>query len=297
MLNNNQPLFDVKATSNSNVRTTTCASSLNVLTKASDDLTIKSYFEGVHELLKSKGADAFCVNLDEVWPLAFERKDHAVRALTRDYFEGVDYTTQVPDNQVSPHVGENSLGGRPSVSYYLTVSCLEHLVARKERRVFEVYRQVFHQAMDNALSPSCMIEDKVARVEAWLREEKAHRAELAMKEEQVAQLTDAHTQTLKNNTELVEFITSMFVNRSLIAISLIAGNYGMGAHDFNLLLHDLGVQHKCSGTWVLNKKYVSQNYTQTLCVGKPWTGWTREGVTFLYTLLKKNGIVPLRERK
>ena len=297
MFNNNQPLFDVKATSNSNVRTTTCASSRNVLTKASDDVTIKSYFEGVHELLKSKGSDAFCVNLDEVWPLVYERKDCAVKALLRDYFEGVDYTTQVPDYQVFRRAEENPLGGRPSVSYYLTVSCLERLVACKERRVFEVYRQVFHQAMDNALSASCMIEDKVARVEAWLREEKAHRAELALKEEQVAQLTDAHSQTLKNNTELVEFITSMFENRSLIAISLIAGNYGMGAHDFNLLLHDLGVQHKCSGTWVLNKKYIGHNYTQTMCVGKPWTGWTREGVTFLYTLLKKNGISPLRERK
>lgn len=148
-----------------------------------------------------------------------------------------------------------------------------------------------------AHAPSCIIEDKVARVKAWLAEEEAHRAELAMKEERVGQLTDAHTQTLKNNNELVEFITSMFENRSLIAISLVAGNYGMGAHDFNLLLHDLGVQHRCSGTWVLNKKYIGHNYTQTMCVGNPWTGWTREGVTFIYTLLKKNGIVPLRERK
>ena len=300
MFNNKQPLFGVKATSNSNVRTTTCASSRNVLTKASDDVTIKSYFEGVHELLKSKGPDAFCVNLDEVWPLVYERKDDAVRALTKGYFEGVDYTIKADDTFRRNAELENQSvtdGWKVRKDYYLTVSCLEHLVARKERRVFEVYRQVFHQAMDNALSPSCMIEDKVARVEAWLREEKAHRAELAMKEEQVAQLTDAHTQTLKNNTELVEFITSMFENRSLIAISLVAANYGMGAHDFNLLLHDLGVQHKCSGTWVLNKKYVGHNYTQTLCVGNPWTGWTREGVTFLYTLLKKNGIVPLRERK
>lgn len=114
-----------------------------MLNKQADDLTIKSYFEGVHELLKSKGPDTFCVNLDEVWPLAFERKDVAVRALTKDYFEGVDYTTQVPDNQVFHRNVENPLGGRPSVSYYLTVSCLEHLIARKERRVFEVYRQVF----------------------------------------------------------------------------------------------------------------------------------------------------------
>ena len=290
MLNNNQPLFGVKATSNSNVRTTTCASSRNVLTKASDDVTIKSYFEGVHELLKSKGSDAFCVNLDEVWPLVYDTKGNCVSDLKTHFFQDVDYEVFIQKDK-------NPLGGRPSVSYYLTVSCLEHLVARKERRVFEVYRQVFHQAMDNALSPSCMIEDKVARVEAWLREEKAHRAELAMKDEQVAQLTNAHTQTLKNNTELVEFITSMFENRSLIAISLVAANYSMGAHDFNLLLHDLGVQHKCSGTWVLNKKYLGHNYTQSLCVGKPWTGWTREGVTFLYTLLKKKGIVPIRERK
>lgn len=79
------------------------------LNKQADDLTIKSYFEGVHELLKSKGSDAFCVNFDEVWPLAFERKDHAVRALTKDYFEGVDYTTQVPDNQTLPLMGSKIL--------------------------------------------------------------------------------------------------------------------------------------------------------------------------------------------
>ena len=51
------------------------------------------------------------------------------------------------------------LGGRPSVSYYLTVSCLEHLIARKERRVFEVYSQVFHQAMDNASSQPQVLRD------------------------------------------------------------------------------------------------------------------------------------------
>ena len=67
------------------------------LNKQADDLTIKSYFEGVHELLKSKGSETFCVNLDEVWPLAFERKDSAVKALLRGYFEGVDYTIKTDD--------------------------------------------------------------------------------------------------------------------------------------------------------------------------------------------------------
>lgn len=185
MFNNNQPLFGVKATSDSNVRTTTCANSLNVLTKTSDEVTIKSYFEGVHELLKTKGSDAFCVNLDDVWPLVYERKDVAVRVLTKDYFEGVDYIIKTDDTFHQTVELENQSvtdGWKVRKDYYLTVLCLEHLVARKERRVFEVYRQVFHQAMDNAQSASCMIEDKVARVKAWLAEEEAHMAELAMKE-------------------------------------------------------------------------------------------------------------------
>ena len=91
-----------------------------------------------------------CVNLDEVWPLVYERKDHAVRALTKDYFEGVDYIIKADDTlHINVELENQSVtdGWKVRKDYYLTVSCLEHLVARKERRVFEVYRQVFHQAM------------------------------------------------------------------------------------------------------------------------------------------------------
>ena len=122
-----------------------------MLNKQADDATIKSYFEGVHELLKSKGSDAFCVNLDEVWPLVYERKDNAIRALTKDYFEGVDYTIKTDDTFRQKAELENQSvtdGWKVHKDYYLTVSCLEHLVARKDRRVFEVYRQVFHQALE-----------------------------------------------------------------------------------------------------------------------------------------------------
>ena len=91
----------------------------------------------------------------------YERKVSAVKALFKDYFEGVDYTTQNVDNFASP-VGEaktDNRGGSNKVTYYLTVSCLEHLIARKERRVFEVYSQVFHQAMDNASSQPQVLRD------------------------------------------------------------------------------------------------------------------------------------------
>ena len=261
MISNNQSLFETKAVSKAT----------DQLMSVQTELTITSL---------------------EVAELTGKRHDHIIRDI-RSIISQLDEINL-------PNFGENSYTdsrNREQTCYRLTKEGCLCLVsgydANLRMKIINRWKELELQAH----TPSCMIEDKVARVEAWLREEKAHRAELAMKEEQVLQLTDAHTQTLKNNNELVEFITSMFENRSLIAISLIAGNYGMGAHDFNLLLHDLGVQHKCSGTWVLNKKYVGHNYTQTLCVGQPWTGWTREGVMFLYTLLKKNGIVPVRERK
>ena len=158
MSNNKQSAQNSKAVM-SNVRTTTCASSLNVLTKSSDDVTIKSYFEGVHELLKSKGPDAFCVNLDEVWPLVYERKDHAIRHLINgDYFEGVDFQA----SQKGKVVSINNLQNGINTTIMVTVPTLETLIARKERRVFEVYRQVFHQAMDNASSqPQISTKDKI----------------------------------------------------------------------------------------------------------------------------------------
>ena len=135
-----------------------------MLNKQADDLTIKSYFEGVHELLKSKGSEAFCVNLDEVWSLVYERKESAVKALLKDYFEGVDYTIKADDTiRLQAKLENQSVtdGWKVRKDYYLTVSCLEHLIARKERRVFEVYRQVFHQALEYSKLPDTELKQLV----------------------------------------------------------------------------------------------------------------------------------------
>lgn len=118
------------------------------LTKQSTAQEIKAYFEEVLRI--SRDSEEFPVNLDDVWPLVYSRKDKAVRALqTNDLFlQNVDY-------QVLPQNGENSgvlaqnggklQGGRPTDIYMLSVPCLEFFIARKVRPVFEVYRQVFHK--------------------------------------------------------------------------------------------------------------------------------------------------------
>ena len=63
----------------------------------------------------------FPVNLDEVWPLVYNRKDNAVRVLTENFIEGIDY-------QFVRKEAENPLGGRPAIEYRISVSCLEYLI-------------------------------------------------------------------------------------------------------------------------------------------------------------------------
>lgn len=108
-----------------------------ILSKESSCNELKSYFEAVLKL--SQSDNEFPINLNDVWMLAYPRKDHAVRFLKENFINGIDY-------QVIPQKGENPKGGRPTDEYMLTTSCLEYFIARKVRPVFEVYREVFHKA-------------------------------------------------------------------------------------------------------------------------------------------------------
>lgn len=94
----------------------------------------------------SKSDNEFPINLDEVWMLVYPRKDHAVRALEENFIKDVDYV-------VFPKNGENPNGGRPTNEYRLSVPCMEYFIARKVRPVFEVYRQVFHKAVQSFQVP------------------------------------------------------------------------------------------------------------------------------------------------
>lgn len=110
------------------------------LTKNSVSADIKLYFEEIVKLQAS--VNDFPVKLDDVWPLVYNRKDNAVKALVESglFIQDTDY-------QFFRQKAENSGKGRSSGEYYLSIPCLEYLIARKKREVFEVYRQVFHRAI------------------------------------------------------------------------------------------------------------------------------------------------------
>ena len=98
---------------------------------------IKNYFQYIFTLAKS--GEQYPVDLEDVYHLAYSRKDNAVKALVNDktFMQDVDY-------QVFLQNAENLFGGRPKEIYKLSIPCLEFFIARKVRPVFEVYRQVFH---------------------------------------------------------------------------------------------------------------------------------------------------------
>lgn len=93
-------------------------------------------------------------------------------------------------------------------------------------------------------------------------------------------------------------------SESLVAISMIAKDYGMSPQKLNNLLHELKVQFKQGSTWLLYQKYADKGYTQSKTHtidaerSKMHTYWTQKGRLFIYDLLKnKKGILPKIEQE
>lgn len=111
------------------------------LTLQSSNEELKAYFEAVCKIVDSN-TDEFPINLDEVWPLCYARRDYATDALKKDFIEDVDYIITSVKTEV----------GSTRYEYHLTTSCFEFFIARKVRPVFEIYRRVFHAARRGELS-------------------------------------------------------------------------------------------------------------------------------------------------
>jgi hypothetical protein len=141
------------------------------LTKQSTDQEIKAYFEEVLRL--TRDSEEFPVNLDDVWPLVFGRKEEAVRALKNDrlFVEDIDYqvlrrNAENPDSFTQRCAKPQ--GGRPTNIYMLSVPCLEFFIARKVRPVFEVYRQVFHKFASGEITYPAPVYSKPCDLETTL---------------------------------------------------------------------------------------------------------------------------------
>ena len=95
--------------------------------------------------------------------------------------------------------------------------------------------------------------------------------------------------------------------KDLVAISVIAKDYGWSANRLNSYLNDKGVQYKQGKIWLLYQKYAEKGYTSTKTFSSPGgdgeihchvhTYWTQGGRLFIYHTLKADGILPLIEQE
>ena len=204
-----------------------------ILTKESVPADIERYFRGV--LALDQQDKVFSVNLDDVWRLAYNRKDAAVRALKANFIENVDYLT-LPQNVERSEDGTFISGG---TDYYLTSACLEYFVARKVRPVFEVYRRVFHHAVAQVQQQPSLQEQIQAKLAfadwsaKFLNLNDASKLGIAQKIGKMVGLDDALPQSVNAGTEkpITHAATDLLKSH----------NVGISAQAFNRMLELKGV--------------------------------------------------------
>ena len=204
-----------------------------ILTKDSNPSDIERYFRGV--LALDQQDKVFSVNLDDVWQLAYTRKDAAVRALKANFIENVDYMP-LPQNVERSEDGTFISGG---TDYYLTSACLEYFVARKVRPVFEVYRRVFHHAVAQVQHQPSLQEQIQAKLvfadwsAKFLNLNDASKLGIAQKIGKMVGLDDALPQSVNAGTEkpITHAATDLLKSH----------NVGISAQAFNRMLELKGV--------------------------------------------------------
>lgn len=152
------------------------SSQKNAMLRARNREQVRSYFEQVLNLRNS--GKPFPVDLDDVWPLVYSRKDNAVKVLTDKFIQDKEFVAQLPDSHRFRQKAEKDnvmqlpdsqsfrqkaeksntmqlidpqrkVGGDFSTKkYYLSVDCMQYLIAREDRAIFDIYQQVFYLAMD-----------------------------------------------------------------------------------------------------------------------------------------------------
>ncbi|MBE7332050.1 phage antirepressor KilAC domain-containing protein, partial [Staphylococcus haemolyticus] len=100
---------------------------------------------------------------------------------------------------------------------------------------------------------SYMIEDPVKRAELWIEEQK---------EKQQLQLENSmQKQKIAEYEPKASYLDTILNNKSLVTVGQIAKDYGMSAQALNKLLHELKVQYKQSGQWLLYSNLHAKGYT------------------------------------
>lgn len=139
------------------------------------------------------------------------------------------------------------------------------------------------------------------RFAANLQEELENKKnELGQKDNQLEeqQITiDCLKDTNETNRPKVEYYDQAMNADGLYTITQIAKEFNKSAKEFNIMLHNLGIQYNVNGQWLLYSKYSGMDLTKTKTYMYDKEGrverrlqtlWTEKGRKFIYELMNKS---------
>lgn len=197
-------------------------------------------------------------------------------------------------------LSKTSEGGRPAADHQLTIDMAKQLCMIQRTDIGRRFRQYFIKVEESWNSPEAVMARALQFANQQLSLMKHQNAELldtvAVQNQQITEM--------KPNASYYDVVLNC---KDLVAISVIAKDYGWSANRMNRYLSDNGVQYKQGKIWLLYQKYAEKGYTSTKTFSTPGsdgdlhnhvhTYWTQAGRLFIYGMLKAEGIVPLIEQE
>lgn len=246
------------------------------------------------------------INFDSDCPTVSGRELHAaleVGTKYADWFkrmcdygfaEGMDYQT------CFSNLGSKMHGGQNKMDHQLTIDMAKQLCMIQRTDIGRQFRQYFIKVEESWNSPEAVMARALQFANQQLELVKHKNMELtctiAVQNQQITEM--------KPKASYYDVVLNC---KDLVAISVIAKDYGWSANRMNRYLSENGVQYKQGKIWLLYQKYAEKGYTSTKTFSTPGsdgdlhnhvhTYWTQAGRLFIYGMLKAEGIVPLMEQE
>ncbi|MDR2024281.1 MAG: phage antirepressor KilAC domain-containing protein [Hungatella sp.] len=245
------------------------------------------------------------INFDSDFPTVSGRELHNVLEINTKYVDWFSRMCEygfVETQDYFPILRNRSDGlpGKPMTDHQLTIDMAKQLCMIQRTDIGRQFRQYFIKVEESWNSPEAVMARALQFANQQLELVKHKNMELtctiAVQNQQITEM--------KPKASYYDVVLNC---KDLVAISVIAKDYGWSANRMNRYLSENGVQYKQGKIWLLYQKYAEKGYTSTKTFSTPGsdgdlhnhvhTYWTQAGRLFIYGMLKAEGIVPLMEQE